>query len=113
MTKPRETEAGFQQAVIDLAHLNGWLVAHFRPAQTRAGKWVTPVAADGAGFPDLVLVHDEHVLFRELKTAKGRVSVAQMHWLDALELAGADVGVWRPGDWPEIEATLVVNRGRA
>jgi hypothetical protein len=40
-------------AVIDLPHLLGWRAAHFRPARTATG-WRTPVAADGAGFPDLV-----------------------------------------------------------
>ncbi len=49
-------EADFQAQVIDLLHLHGWVVAHFRPARTAKG-WITPVAADGAGFLDLLAVH--------------------------------------------------------
>ena len=47
-------EAEFQRMVIDMAHLFGWRVAHFRKVQTH-GRWMTAVAADGKGFPDLVL----------------------------------------------------------
>jgi hypothetical protein len=65
-----------------------------------------------AGFPDLVLVRDGRLLFRELKTATGTLSEAQRRWIAALELAGADVRVWRPGDWDEIEATLHAPRGK-
>lgn len=35
------TEAQFQAAVVDLARLAGWRVAHFRPARTSHG-WATP-----------------------------------------------------------------------
>ena len=107
------TEAQFQRSVIELAQLNGWKVAHFRPAQNGKGAWRTPVAADGAGFPDLVLVRDR-VIFAELKTNTGRVSPAQREWLDALTRAGANTHkaasvetvVWRPEDWHEILAAL-------
>jgi hypothetical protein len=50
-----------------------------------------------SGFPDLVIVGDR-VLYRELKTAKGKVSDAQAAWLHALVLAGQDACVWRPAD---------------
>jgi VRR-NUC domain len=50
-----------------------------------------------AGFPDLVFA-GRWVMFRELKTEKGKLSEAQKEWLHALGLAGADVGVWRPTD---------------
>ena len=110
------TEAQFQRSVIELAQLNGWKVAHFRPAQNSKGAWRTPVAADGAGFPDLVLVRDR-VIFAELKTDKGRVRPEQREWLDAIQTATTgdpppcdrtiiETRVWRPRDWPDILATL-------
>lgn len=110
MTTLPQTEAQFQKAVIDLAQHTGWLVAHFRPARTEAG-WRTPVAADGAGFVDLVLVR-ERVLYRELKSESGRVRPDQQRWHDALAAAGADIAVWRPSDWPAIATTLQANHNR-
>jgi hypothetical protein len=95
------TESELQRAVIDLAHLLGWRVAHFRPAQT-AGRWTTPVSADGAGFPDLVMVRGGQIVFAELKTAKGRLRPEQKEWLTALlDAIGVSVRVciWRPDDW--------------
>lgn len=68
------SEKAWQSQVLDLARIFGWTVAHFRPAQTSKG-WRTPVAADGAGFPDLLLVRDR-VLYVELKAAKGNVGDA-------------------------------------
>ena len=98
------TEADFQRQVIDLARLLGWTVAHFRPARTEQG-WRTPVAADGAGFPDLVLVRDR-VLFVELKSARGRTSPDQDAWIEALTEAGAEVYLWRPDDFDDLHAVL-------
>jgi hypothetical protein len=68
-----ELERDFQTAVIDLAHLAGWTLAHFRPAQTRHG-WRTPVAGDGQGFPDLILTKGPRLVIAELKTQKGKLS---------------------------------------
>lgn len=99
-----EKERGFQQAIIELAQLVGYRVAHFRPARTAQG-WRTPVAADGAGFPDLVLVR-ERVLFVECKSERGRLTKDQEAWRDALLAAGAEWYEWRPNSWREIEETL-------
>lgn len=94
------SEAAFQKQVIDLAHLHRWRVAHFRPARTTvAGRetWRTAVSADGAGFPDLVLARNGVVLFRELKSDKGKASEDQLAWLLAV---GGEI--WRPSDWDRI-----------
>jgi len=102
------TEKQLQQAVIECAHLFGWRVAHFRPAWTEKG-WRTPVEADGAGWPDLVLVRKYRLIFVELKTEKGKLSVAQEAWMEALRpLAQHEVYVWRPSSWTggQIEACL-------
>ena len=69
------TETELQAAVIEVAHLFGWRCAHFRPAMTKHG-WRTPVAADGAGWPDLLLCR-ERTIAVELKSAKGRLSLEQ------------------------------------
>ncbi len=94
---PRPEEA-FQKSVIDLARIGGFAVAHFRPAQTVNG-WRTPVSADGAGFPDLVLVKPGvPILFRELKSDKGRLNANQEAWGTLIQKAGGDWSVWRPSD---------------
>jgi hypothetical protein len=100
------TEAELQDAVIEMAHLFGWRVAHFRPARTANG-WRTPVAADGAGWPDLTLVR-ERIFFAELKSDRGTMHREQLDWLVALGKAGAEHHVWRPSEWNsgEIEAVL-------
>lgn len=107
------TEAEWQGKVVDAARWGAWRVAHFRPGLTADGGHRTHVAYDAAGFPDLVLVHDRRrmVLFRELKTATGRVTAAQKAWHEALELAGANVAVWRPKDWPTVAFELGLTRG--
>lgn len=85
------TEQQLQQALVSAARVRGWLVAHFRPAQTRGGRWQTPMQGD-AGFPDLVLARGGCVMAWELKghNARGQLgkpSPAQRAWL--AELAGA------------------------
>jgi hypothetical protein len=107
--RPRESEAGFQRAVIDLARLMGFRVAHFRAAQTARG-WRTPVQADGAGFPDLVMVRGNRIIAAELKAQAGRVSDEQLAWLDALAAAGCESYVWRPRDWERVVHVLAPER---
>ena len=76
-------ESDFQKQVIDLAHVFGWKIAHFRPAMTEKG-WRTAVSGDGKGFPDCVLVKPPRVIFAELKTDIGKISPAQAEWLNLL-----------------------------
>jgi hypothetical protein len=101
------SERAFQQAVVTLATMTGWLVYHPLPAMNSRGHWRTPTQGH-TGFPDLVLAHPKRgVLFVELKSAIGRVSESQRNWLDTLELAGAEAYVWRPTDMPAIKARLM------
>jgi hypothetical protein len=99
---PSMREAELQAGVVDLAHALGYRVAHFRPAMTAHG-WRTPVSADGAGFPDLVLcrARDGRIIVAELKAEKGRVTEAQRAWLDDLSAAGVPVFTWWPADYPD------------
>ena len=50
------------------------------------------------GWPDWAIRGPRGVLFRELKSQRGRVEPEQREWLDALAASGADVDVWRPAD---------------
>jgi hypothetical protein len=100
------TEHQFQSAVIDLAKAAGWMVFHPVPAQIRPGRWATNQSGH-VGFPDLVLAHPRRgLIFAELKTDKGKTSMAQDDWLNTLELAGAEAYCWRPADWPDITTRL-------
>ena len=91
--KPK-TEKQFQAQVIQVARICHWAVYH-----TFDSRRSEP------GFPDLVLVKDR-VLFRELKTDKGRVSPAQKAWGVKLTDAGADWSIWRPAQLQAIYSEL-------
>ena len=101
------SEADFIEQVIELSHIYHWKCAHFRPARTATG-WKTPVAGDGAGFPDLVLVHEgrKELLWVELKSEKGSIRPEQREWHRALRIIGERVYVWRPSQWQQLEEVL-------
>lgn len=102
------TEAQWQSQVIQMARALGWMVAHFRPGMNSRGRWMTAVAGDGAGFPDLVLVHEKtgDTLFVELKRDGVKLKdPAQLRWGAALGLQG-DYRVWRPADFEEARLRL-------
>ena len=107
ITQKPMSEADWQYTVIDLAHLYGWKVAHFRGAWSKDGKrFVTPVGADGAGFPDLVLARRDmqgrrEWIVAELKAEDGQPSPEQCEWLELLHGY-----LWRPSDYDEIVRIL-------
>lgn len=84
------SEVELQNCVIEMAKRMGYLVFH-----TYDSRRSSP------GYPDLHLVHPRagRHMFWELKTARGRVSIEQRGWLDALAAAGCDVAVVRPSDY--------------
>jgi hypothetical protein len=91
------TEAQFQRRVVDFACVTGWAVYH-----TFDSRRSDP------GFPDLVAVNpaQRRILYVELKSARGRLSLTQRQWLDKLARCGAETAMWRPADWDEIVAVL-------
>jgi hypothetical protein len=102
------TEREFQKAVIRTARQFGWKVWHFHDSRRSIGKGVMVGDTDARGFPDLVLVHPGtgRILFRELKSDTGRMTVAQVAALADLSAAGADASVWRPRHMPVIVNSL-------
>lgn len=85
--RPETSEAELMAEVRKLAKQLGWLVYHTHRSDRSE-----------AGFPDLVLVRPPFVLYRELKSEKGRLRKEQEVWLHTLGEAGQDVGVWKPHD---------------
>jgi len=103
----RGPEAILQEKVLEVARIYGWHRHHQRAGyQPGAGKWITAISGE-TGFPDLVLVRGERLIFAELKSKRGRVSATQEIWLSLLmTVPGVEVYVWRPDDLDEIIATL-------
>jgi hypothetical protein len=98
------SEGDFQKTVTDALTLFGWRWCHFRPARTQRG-WRTPLSGS-PGFPDIVAVRGDRIIFVELKAANGKLRDEQRSWLSALGAAGAEVHCWRPNDWPVIERLI-------
>ena len=48
------------------------------------------------GYPDWTIAGPGGVIWRELKTQRGRVAPEQQAWLDILAAGGGNAGVWRP-----------------
>ena len=88
------TEKDFLAQVVRLARLLGWLAYHTHDSRRSA-----------AGFPDLVLVRPGRLLFAELKV-RSTLTTDQEAWLAALAAAGAEVFVWTPDQWEQIEEVL-------
>lgn len=99
--------------VIPAARKLGWMVYHTWNSQNSE-----------AGFPDLVLVHQTsgRIIFAELKSEKGKLSMAQHAWIAALRgvegrikailgFSPVEVYRWRPRDWVngQIERILDTN----
>jgi hypothetical protein len=81
------TEAQLLETIREAAVLGGWLLYHTRDSRGSA-----------AGFPDLVLVRGNRVIFAECKTEYGRPTHEQLHWLITLRAAGQEAKIWRPSD---------------
>lgn len=105
-----ETEAEFQTRVVQLATLYGWAHMHVIAAMAdNYGRWRTPtIGTLGRGWPDLTMVHRRtgRLIFAELKAEKGKLTVEQMDVLDLLRSTAAEVYVWRPSDFDELQRIL-------
>lgn len=95
MTKLRQSEAQFQQAVLDLASAQGWTYRY----HTFDSRHST------GGFPDLVLMRPPRLMVVELKV-NTKTTAAQEGWLAAFRACGVTAFVWTPDDWSEIEQHL-------
>jgi VRR-NUC domain-containing protein len=89
-------ERAFLDRVRHTAQLYGWRTYH-----THDSRRSEP------GFPDLVLTRPGQVIFAELKSDTGRLTLAQAEWLKLLaQCPGVQAHVWRPRDWPHVLRTL-------
>lgn len=89
------SERAWQDVVVDLARLCGWLPFHVLRSKGME-----------AGWPDLVLIRPPDIVFAELKRERGKVTAAQARVLDMLERCGLEVHVWRPSDFPAVHDRL-------
>jgi hypothetical protein len=99
---PSETE--FRKTVIEAAKVLGWKVWSiqddvYKTVFVAARELGITPKLPGAGWPDLVLVRGDRLVFVELKSNTGTVRSEQDDWLAALEETCADVFVIRPRDW--------------
>lgn len=105
------SEAELQDAIIGCARTFSYTVAHFRPALTKHG-WRTPVAADGKGFPDLLLAKERpaDLIAVELKREGQDPTPDQIKWLRVLA-PSIPVFIWRPSNWLAGEVEQVFRIG--
>jgi len=97
------SEDELQANILDMALKAGWLCYHTRPAMNKRGKWSSPMMGN-PGFPDLVLARHPIVIFFELKSEKGKLTVQQQEWYHALP----NCLVVKPRNWlsGEVEELL-------
>jgi hypothetical protein len=106
MTPPKVSEKLWQEQVLQLAKLNGWKRFHPLAVRDHKGTYRTALAGD-RGFPDLVLARQPTreraggLLFVELKSATGRLSIDQIEWGEHLA-PWAEWYLWRPTDINEV-----------
>ena len=97
-------EAEFQDKVVAFCQWLHLLVYHVG----RSDK----ALVTSKGFPDLVISGPFGTVFAELKSETGKPSVEQTVWMASLSRSCEHVYLWRPSDWPQIEAVLRKVAGR-
>jgi hypothetical protein len=97
------SEARWQQQVVDVALRYQWRV-YAIPDSRRVTM---------RGWPDLVLMKVDRVIYSELKTLRGRLRPDQKITLTILHAAGHETALWRPGMLPEIIQVLGPHQKRA
>ena len=120
------SEEEFQEYLLTYAVMQDWLGYHSRNSRkSYFGKVLRMENPPGigppenpvlytlkGGFPDLVLVRGEtssqrgRVIFAELKVGRNNLSYDQREWFRCLRNSGAEVYVWRPEAWNDIERIL-------
>lgn len=105
--RPIFSEKQFQHTIIDFAQAIGYRVYH----QIDTGACQACQAPNyskriGPGFPDLVIAGRGKLIYAEVKSETGKLSVDQEMWRDLLLEAGAQWYLWRPSSWTEIEKAL-------
>ena len=81
-------ESEFLKQVLEYAELREWLAYHTYDSRRSQ-----------AGFPDLTLIRRDRIVFAELKTARGRLTVDQQRWFTALDATSVEAYIWRPSMW--------------
>ncbi len=93
---PAISEKEFRRQVRNLAKMLGW-----------RDYFTWTAVHSPAGFPDLVLVRGERLMFAELKSETGKLTEPQRLWLWALAATGrAEIYVWKPSNLQRIAEAL-------
>ena len=89
---------GFKQAIIHLARLKGWEFIYH--------TWSSMHSP--AGFPDLIMLKEGHMLVAELKIGRDNLKPEQYFWLLEFTTITDDVYVWwdNEQDWNQIIGVL-------
>jgi hypothetical protein len=89
LTERREMDDYVHSIVVQLGKITNGRLLGYHTSDSRRSE---------AGYPDWTFAGPRGVMFRENKTATGKVRPAQLHWLEVFRLSGADVAVWTPAD---------------
>jgi hypothetical protein len=103
----KQTEASFQAAVTELAHICGYAVCHVRRTIGKHRRWTTGTSI--VGWPDLMIYGHGRFFMAEIKTLDGKVTETQSQVHADLRAAGIDVHVWTPADWDAIRDVLTAH----
>jgi hypothetical protein len=104
MLRDQVKESEFQTQVIAMAERFGWQVWHVpAPMVWRAKDQKFVPSPQGAGLPDLILLHDDppRLVFMELKADGGKLSERQREFL----LAAREVAEWSIEHEPHTSGT--------
>ena len=90
-----EPERRFMERIRTLAKAHSWKCFHVYDSRRSEPGW-----------PDMILCDGVSLLGVEVKTNTGKLTPEQQIRLSLLEHAGVETHIWKPKDWPLIEARL-------